>query len=136
MQRYYGVPCPTRDVIGRDLAGLPAGVELIVAETDRLVGFVTFSAIYPGPGLKSGFFMKELFVAHAERGKGIGTALIQAVAQAAIQRGHGRIDWTADRNNSGLLDFYSSLGAVDQPEKVFFRLSGDALASLARRTTE
>ena len=131
MQRYYEVPCPPPSVIESNLAKLPAGVEIIVAETDGIIGFAAFSAIYPGPGLRSGLFMKELFVTARSRGNGVGKALIQAVARVAVERGHQRVDWTADRNNSGLLSFYSGLGALAQDEKVFYRLTGDALARFA-----
>ena len=103
----------------------------MVAETDRIIGFAAFAAIYPGPGLRSGLFMKELFVTAGSRGQGVGKALIQAVARVAVERGHSRVDWTADRNDSGLLRYYSGLGALAQDEKVFYRLTGDALTSLA-----
>ncbi|WP_395382693.1 hypothetical protein ACHMW4_27625 [Mesorhizobium sp. UC22_110] len=49
MQQHYGVSCPAREIILADLASLPAGVEILVAEADRLIGFATFSTIYPGP---------------------------------------------------------------------------------------
>jgi GNAT superfamily N-acetyltransferase len=131
MQRHYEVPCPPSSVIEGSLAALPAGVEIMVAETDRIIGFAAFAAIYPGPGLRSGLFMKELFVSAGYRGHGVGKALIQAVARVAVQRGHSRVDWTADRTDVGLLGFYSGLGALAQHEKVFYRLTGDALTSLA-----
>jgi GNAT superfamily N-acetyltransferase len=131
MQRHYGVACPPPDVIESSLAELPAGVGIIVAETKGIIGFAAFSAIYPGPGLRSGLFMKELFVTAGARGNGVGKALIQAVARVAVERGHHRVDWTADRNDSGLLNFYSGLGALAQDEKVFYRLAGDALAKFA-----
>ena len=133
MQRHYGVPCPPRDVIESSLAVLPAGVEIMVAEADRIIGFAAFSAIYPGPGLRSGLFMKELFVTAGFRGQGVGKALIVSVARVAVERGHSRVDWTADRTDAGLLDFYSGLGALAQQEKVFYRLTGDALTTLAAR---
>jgi len=133
MQRHYNVPCPPPSVIESNLAALPAGVEIMVAETDRIIGFAAFSAIYPGPGLRSGLFMKELFVTAGSRGQGVGKALIAAVARVAVERGHSRVDWTADRTDAGLLDFYSGLGALAQQEKVFYRLTGDALATLAAR---
>ena len=92
MQQHYGVPCPAKDVILADLASLPAGVEILVAETDRLIGFATFSTIYPGPGLKSGFFLKDLFVAEAVRGRGVGQALLRRLARLAVARGLSRVD--------------------------------------------
>ena len=135
MQRHYGVACPPPSVIESNLAELPAGVEIVVAVTDRIIGFAAFSAIYPGPGLQPGLFMKELFVTAGSRGSGVGKALIQAVARVAVERGHKRVDWTADRTDSGLLSFYSGLGALAQHEKIFYRLTGDALTSLAASRT-
>jgi GNAT superfamily N-acetyltransferase len=132
MQAHYRVPCPSDAEIRDGLAGRPAGAELLVAEQGgALVGFAAFSAIYPGPGLKAGFFLKEIYVADAARGSGAGRALLAELARLALARGLGRIDWTAARDNERLLRFYESLGAVPQPEKVFFRLSGEGLARLA-----
>lgn len=131
MQRHYRVPCPPLETILADLAALPPGVEILVAETDRIIGFAICSTIYPGPGLRAGFFLKELFVSQAYRGSGAGRLLMQALVRIALQRGHGRVDWTADRENQRLLTFYDGLGGTRQPDKVFFRLSGDALAALA-----
>ena len=51
----------------------------------------------------------------------------------AVERGHRRIDWTADADDAALLRFYDGLGAAAYPKKVFYRLTGDALADLAGR---
>ena len=133
MQRHYDVPCPPEATILRDLAKLPEGVGMLVAETDQIVGFGAFGAIYPGPHLKPGLFLKELFVAESARGLGAGRALMRALAAHAVERGYGRIDWTADRDDLRLLGFYDGLGAVRQEAKLFYRLSGVELAGLAER---
>jgi GNAT superfamily N-acetyltransferase len=132
MQAHYGVPCPPDAEIRAGLASRPAGTELLVAEqAGGLVGFAAFSAIYPGPGLKPGFFLKEIYVTEAARGLGAGRALLIELARLALARGLGRIDWTAARDNERLLRFYESLGATEQPEKIFFRLTGEGLRRLA-----
>lgn len=132
MQAHYKVPCPSDDDIRAGLANRPAGTELLVAEHDgALVGFAAFSALYPGPGLRPGFFLKEIYVAQAARGLGAGKALLAALARLALARGFGRIDWTAARDDERLLRFYEGLGARQHPEKVFFRLTGEELARLA-----
>jgi GNAT superfamily N-acetyltransferase len=132
MQAHYRVPCPADADIRAGLANRPAGTELLVSEHDgALVGFAAFSAIYPGPGLRPGVFLKEIYVAQAARGLGAGKALLAELARLALARGLGRIDWTAARDNERLLRFYESLGATPQPEKVFFRLTGEGLARLA-----
>jgi GNAT superfamily N-acetyltransferase len=132
MQAHYCVPCPSRDALITTFADLPSGAEMLIAcDTGRHLGFAAFGTIFPGPGISSGFFLKELFVTKLARGKGIGRALLKAVAALAVARGHQRVDWTADRNNQQLVDFYKGLGAAAQEEKVFFRLSGNALRNTA-----
>ena len=132
MQAHYRVPCPPADVILAGLAALPPGVELLVAERGgTLLGFASACPLYPGPGLKSGFFLKELYVAEVARGAGIGRALMHALSRLAVERGHGRLDWTADADDERLLRFYESLGGAPQPKKLFFRLTGQALDDLA-----
>ena len=56
---------------------------------------------------------------------------MRAVARLAVESGFARLDWTADRSNTRLLNFYEATGAVEQNEKVFLRLTGQALAHLA-----
>ena len=135
MQAYYQRPCPPTEAVLADLAALPPGVTVLVAETDALAGFAVFSPIYPGPGLSSGLFLKELFVGSRFRRAGIGTALMRAVAAYAVEHGHKRIDWTADRYKPELHAYYQGLGALKQEDKVFFRLMDQALASLASEQT-
>lgn len=132
MQAHYRVPCPPEAEILAGLADRPAGTELLVAEHDgALVGFAAFSAIYPGPGLKPGFFLKEIYVTEVARGLGAGRALLAELARLALARGLRRIDWTAARDDERLLRFYEGLGGKQHPEKIFFRLTGEGLARLA-----
>lgn len=132
MQGHYAVPCPPLEEIRAGLADLPAGVEILVAaEGGAILGFASACNLYPGPGLKTGFFLKEIYVADAARGKGLGRALMTALAKLALERGHRRLDWTADAENPALLRFYESLGAAAQTKKVFYRLTGAALEATA-----
>lgn len=132
MQGHYNVPCPPVEEIRADLANLPAGIDILVAvKGEAVLGFASACNLYPGPGLKSGFFLKEIYVADAARGAGLGRALMQALAELGIERGHRRIDWTADAEDAPLLRFYEGLGAVAQRKKLFYRLTGSALIDLA-----
>ena len=131
MQAHYCVPCPAFSEIVAKLAKLPEGVNVLVAADPAIIGFAALGAIFPGPGLNPGLFLKELFVSAQARGQGIGTKLMHAAAHLAMERGFARLDWTADREDVGLLKFYADLGAAEQSEKVFYRLSGQALTDLA-----
>ncbi|WP_244642467.1 GNAT family N-acetyltransferase [Phyllobacterium sp. 628] len=131
MQAHYEVSCPPREEILQGLRDMPDGTEILVAGTTEIVGFAAFSSVYPGPGLQSGLFLKELFVSKQYRSSGAGTYLMQALARLALERGYKRVDWTADRNNPQLLAYYDGFGATPKSEKLFYRLDGDALAATA-----
>ena len=132
MQAHYRVPCPPDDAILADLQSLPAGVTLLLARAPGVVGVATLGTIYPGPGLRRGLFLKDLFVTASRRGEGIGAALMQAAARHGVATGASRLDWTADHDDAPLLAFYRGLGATGVPEKLFFRLSGNAMHTLAQ----
>lgn len=133
MQAHYAVPCPSPEEILQGLRDRPDGTEIVIAtEGEALIGFAAFSALYPGPYLQPGIFLKELYVANAYRGKGAGRKLMGYLARLARDRGLSRIDWTADANEESLVRFYDSLGGQQKPEKIFYRLDGDALKGLAR----
>jgi ribosomal protein S18 acetylase RimI-like enzyme len=133
-QAHYAVPCPPRAAIVRDLAALPPGVEILVAEDAGIVGYACLAAIYPGPGLTSGFFLKELFVSKSSRNRGVGAELMRACAALALARGHQRLDLTADRGNAPLIAFYDKLGAVQKREKAFYRFDGAAMRALVKNS--
>ena len=131
MQAHYAVPCPTPEAILAGLGDIPAGTDILLAvEHGTITGFAAVAAIYPGPGLQPGFFLKELYVTASARGSGSGKALMRGLARLALERGFKRIDWTAARDDLGLRGFYEALGAAPHPEKIFYRLTGDALQRL------
>lgn len=132
MQAHYQVFCPPHDEIIAGLASRPPAAEILIYEDNSVVmGFAAFSAVYPGPGLMPGIFLKEIYVSGSRRDGGVGKALMRALAHIACSRDLSRIDWTADSSDTRLISFYERLGGVPKPEKLFFRLHGKALKSLA-----
>ena len=65
------------------------------------------------------------------RGKGYGKLLLKRLARLALQRGCGRLEWACLDWNTPSRKFYDSLGAVRMEEWTTYRLTGDALLSLA-----
>ncbi|HMJ02350.1 MAG TPA: GNAT family N-acetyltransferase, partial [Conexibacter sp.] len=90
--------------------------------------FPTFSTFLGRPGI----WPEDLFVRPAERGAGIGRALFAHVAQVAVERGCGRLEWSALDWNEPALAFYRGLGARRLTEWQLHRLDADALAAFAR----
>jgi Acetyltransferase (GNAT) family len=70
LQAHYRAHCPTRNSIMDGLKSRRSRI-LLAYENERIAGFACFSAIYPGPGLTSGFFLKDLYVRHNRRGSGL-----------------------------------------------------------------
>lgn len=87
--------------------------------------FSTFSG-------RSGIYLEDLFVRPAFRGRGIGKALLAHLASLSIENGWSRVQWTVLDWNTPSIDFYKSLGAVMMDEWKLCRVSGPALARLAK----
>lgn len=133
MQAYYNAACPPHDEVAAGLSSRTSNSEFLVAtEGSQVLGFAAFTALYPGPYLQPGIFLKELYVGNKSRGQKIGERLMKALAEIAIDRNLKRIDWTADIDDERLLKFYDALGGDRKPEKLFYRLDGETLNNLAR----
>jgi GNAT superfamily N-acetyltransferase len=69
----------------------------------------------------------------SHRGRGIGKALLARVAALALERGCARMQWDVLDWNTPAIDFYRSCGAVMLEPWRIMRVSGAALARLARQ---
>lgn len=91
--------------------------------------FHTYSTFLGRPSL----WLEDLFVRPDHRGRGIGRAMIRALAALAVERGCGRFEWAVLDWNRPAIDFYEGLGADVLPDWRIARVTGDALGRLARR---
>ncbi|MFD2057723.1 GNAT family N-acetyltransferase [Mesorhizobium calcicola] len=90
-------------------------------------GLASVAIAHPGIDLERLLFLKDLFVRDKARSAGVGRALIGFLAGHCRRHGIGRIDLTTEDWNEGALRFYDRLGAERHGQKVFLRLSGEAL---------
>lgn len=104
---------------------------LIAEEDDQAVGFALFFHNYSTFLGQPGIYLEDLYVKKAFRGRGYGKALLRKLAQLAIERECGRLDWSVLDWNVPAIDFYKSLGAVSMEEWLGFRLTGKALENFA-----
>ena len=65
------------------------------------------------------------------RGNGIGWALLKHLARIATERGCGRLEWGVLDWNQPAIRFYKKLGAGPMDEWTKYRLTGQALKTLA-----
>lgn len=112
------------------LLGPGSGCDAVLAwQGDRAVGFATVTLLHPALTAQGTLFMKDLFITADMRGSGLGAAFLRHLAEHAARLGCARFDWTAENDNPGAVKFYEAFGAEIVGEKVYFRLTGDALAA-------
>lgn len=120
----------------RDGFGPQPLFECLIAEDDgEAAGFALYFPIYStwrGPSLH----LEDLFVQPSHRGRGIGKALLSHVAAIAMERGCARMQWDVLDWNTPAIDFYRSRGAIMLEPWRIMRVTGTALARLAKQHTE
>jgi GNAT superfamily N-acetyltransferase len=109
----------------------PAAEVILAVVDDAVVGFAlffhNFSTFLGRPGL----YLEDLFVTPEWRGHGIGQRLLVHLAELAVQRGCGRMEWTVLDWNETALRFYERMGARVMKEWKLCRLTGESLEQVA-----
>jgi GNAT superfamily N-acetyltransferase len=75
--------------------------------------------------------LEDLFVLPRHRGKGYGKKLLCKLAEIAVERNCGRLEWSCLNWNQPSIDFYRSMGAIPMEEWTTYRLTGEALKKAA-----
>ena len=109
----------------------PAAEVLIASINGEPMGFALFFHNYSTFLAQPGIFLEDLFVKPEARGRGVGRALLSSLAQLAVERGCGRLEWNVLDWNELAISFYKRIGAVPMDEWTTFRLTGAALEKLA-----
>jgi GNAT superfamily N-acetyltransferase len=104
----------------------------LIAESDgQPAGFALYFHTYSTWVGRKGIHLEDLFVLPEFRGRGIGKALIQAVAAVAVREDCGRLQWDVLDWNTPAIDFYRSLGGAFLDEWRLVRLAGPTLRRAA-----
>lgn len=119
------VHCHVVEVTG----GGPHVVDSDVVET-AVVGMALWFVSYSTWRGRHGIWLEDLYVRPQHRGRGLGRALLQALAAECTTRGWTRLEWTVLDWNIPAHGFYRSLGAAPLQEWTTWRLEGEALQSL------
>lgn len=121
----------TEALLRESLFGPSPSAEVVLARVgDETAGFAlwfrSFSTFLARPGI----YLEDLFVFPAFRGRGIGRRLLAHLAQIALEREYGRVEWAVLDWNVDAIRFYESLGAVPMSDWTTYRVTGDALVTL------
>jgi GNAT superfamily N-acetyltransferase len=118
--------------LARHLFGASPAAEVLIGELDgEACGFALFFRTFSTFVGKPGIYLEDLYVRPAARGRGVGRALLSRLAQLAVERGCGRVEWAVLDWNEPAERFYRGMGAERMEEWRVFRLAGEALARAA-----
>ena len=121
----------TPEGLRRDGFGERPQFEVLIAERDEEpVGFALFFTTYSTWEGRPSLYLEDLFVIESARKHGAGRALLAKLAAICVERGYQRLelqvlDWNPAR------EFYHRLGMGHMNEWLPYRLSGQALHTLA-----
>jgi GNAT superfamily N-acetyltransferase len=124
IEEYYGgerIAPPVTDVIGALFGAQPAARVLLARDGDQVLGMASVCRLWPAAGADTSLYLKELYVRHGHRRRGVARELMAAVHAEARAAGCRRVEWTADRDNAAALDFYAALGVEEHQGKAFYR---------------
>jgi GNAT superfamily N-acetyltransferase len=111
--------------------GPQAAFTPLVAELDgAVVGYVFFSPGYNTDVAARSMWLHDLFVLPGARGRGVGYALMAAVAAETVRAGGVSLEWGVHAANAGAREFYRRLGAGSSQVRVM-GVDGERLRALA-----
>jgi GNAT superfamily N-acetyltransferase len=133
MDEFYGDPAiepvgQKAEQIGAVLFGTaPLAFALLAWDNGQLVGFASYSVLWPAAGITKSLYLKELYVKESHRGTGAGRRLMRELFRTALDSNCSRVEWTTDTDNLGAQGFYEKLGLPAIQSKVFYRADRDTL---------
>jgi GNAT superfamily N-acetyltransferase len=120
------------ELLRQNLFGERPYAEVLIADVDgEAAGFALFFHNFSTFVGRPGIYLEDLFVKPEHRGKGFGRALLKRLAEIAVERNCGRMEWAVLDWNEPAIGFYKSLGARPNDEWTVFRLAGESLRNLA-----
>ena len=131
MDRFYGatdvepLESRARQLNEALFSDVPASYALLAWDEGQLIGFAAYSFLWPAVGLTRSLYLKELYVAEAQRRTGVGRLLMRSVFEVAVKHQCSRVEWTTDTHNLDAQRFYALLDVSPDSSKVFYRLEGD-----------
>jgi GNAT superfamily N-acetyltransferase len=114
---------------------IPPRFHCIIAEWNKAAaGFALYFYNFSTWEAKHGIYLEDLFVLPAFRKHGIGKALLQRLAQIAVEQDCARLVWQVLDWNQLAIDFYENIGAKKQGEWLTYRMEADAIRQLAAQS--
>lgn len=110
-----------------------AAQDAAAAAPGELVGMALWFPTFSTWTGRAGMHLEDLYVRPAGRGRGVGRALLGALAEHCLANGWPRLEWAVLDWNSAAIGFYRRVGAQPLDEWRTYRLTGRALVNVAGR---
>ena len=106
--------------------------EVVFAEEDGVViGFALFFHNFSTFVGRKGLYLEDLFIIPEKRGLGYGKAILKYLANIAVERNCGRMEWICLDWNAPSLAFYRSIGAIPMDEWTVQRMNENVVKGFA-----
>lgn len=112
----------------------PCAEAILVEYAGQTVGFALFFTNFSTFLTQPGIYLEDLFVLPEYRRQGIGKAILSYLAQLALQRGYGRLEWSVLDWNEPAIAFYRRMGASILEDWRICRVTSESLTQLADLT--
>lgn len=104
---------------------------VFVEEEGTVVGFALFFHNFSTFVGRKGLYLEDLFILPEYRGRGYGKAVLKYLADVALERHCGRMEWICLDWNEPALEVYRSIGAIPLDEWTVQRMTETALRRFA-----
>lgn len=123
----------TTECVERDFFGAAPAISCDLAFADGApAGIMTWYKTYSSFAATRGIYLEDFYVHPALRRRGIGRALVANLARRAVETGCPKLEWSVLTWNKPSIAFYETLCAERVDDWHIYRLTGEALAALAR----
>jgi GNAT superfamily N-acetyltransferase len=140
MDRFYGedVTEPTdpkiRQITSVLFGDRPLAYAVLAWDGQSLIGMAAYSFLWPAARTTKSLYLKELYVRQSHRRRGVGKLLMERIFNLAKDNDCSRVEWTTDEGNLEAQRFYEKIGVPANPSKIFYRVEGPDLFTIASHT--
>ena len=100
---------------------------------EKKIGFALYFHNFSTFVGRAGLYVEDVFIYPEYRGKGYGTAIFKRLAEIAVERNCGRMEWCCLDWNKPSINFYLGMGARPMSEWTTYRLSGETLRRMGNK---
>lgn len=108
--------------------------EVLIAEVNgEEIGYVLYCFNFSTFVGRGGLYLEDIYFRAEYRGRGYGKEAFNVLANIAIERDCGRMEWVCLKWNKPSIKFYKSLGAISMDEWSTYRLTRDKIEELIKK---